>query len=348
MLCLRSTRLRVIVALTLVLATASTAQAAKQLRWKFKEGEKLPYALAQRANILIDANGIEIDIKIRQSMDVTWTVKSVASDGTAEISQKVDRVQLKMSTPFTGEVGYDSQKPDEKPGPEIWDRLGKPIEAMLGGEFTIKITPTGKVTELVMPESLLEALKSQGGGGGQGMMMSGGMFTESTIRQTIEQAVTLLPEEAAKEGTVWERELENKTPIGTQKIAVTYSYGGSEQKDGKTLEKINAKNELTFVPNEDSEVDIEMEISEQEGTGEIFFDAEAGKTINAKNKQTLTMEGDFMGNEFAQEIEMTLLLAQGTSDNLPPEEEASEDKDDDKDDKKDGDEKKDSDDKDDK
>src|SRR5581483_1800623 len=94
---------------------AGEAQAAKQLRWKFKAGEKLPYALQQSAAILIDANGIEIDVKIKQVMDLNWTVNSVGSDGVAELTQKVDRIQLTMNTPFTGEVHYDSKEPDKLP-----------------------------------------------------------------------------------------------------------------------------------------------------------------------------------------------------------------------------------------
>lgn len=318
---LRSTRLRVCMTLAALLLVAAEARAAKELRWKFKEGDKLPYAMSQTATILIDANGIEIDVKIKQIMDVVWTVKSVASDGTAEISQKVERVQLLMNTPFTGEVSYDSKQPDKVPPPELWDRMGKPIEAMLDGEFTLKISPTGKVSDVTLPEALTEALGEQRGGGGGQMMMGGGMFTESTIRQTIEQAVTPLPEEPAGEGVTWSRELENKMgPIGTQKIAVTYSYAGQENKDGKDLEKIDAKTEISFEAAEGGDADVAMEITEQEGKGSVLFDAAAGRAISAKTEQDLVLEGDFQGNEFAQEINMVLQLAAGTSENLPADE----------------------------
>lgn len=295
----------------------------------------MPYAMQQSAAILIDANGIEIDVKLKQIMDVTWTVKAVDSDGTAELLQKMERVQLSMNTPFTGEVHYDSKEPDKLPPPELWDRIGKPIEAMLGGEFTLKVTPQGKVTDLVLPEKLSAALKEQRGGGAQAMMMGGGLFTESTIRQTIEQAVLVLPSEGVGEGVSWNREYENKMgPIGTQKFAVTYNYGGQEEKDGKVLEKIESKTQVAFEPNEGSDIDAEFEITEQAGTGTILFDPAAGKTVLSKNKQELTLEGDFMGNEFAQEITLQLMLKQGTSADLPPDE-PEEKKDADSDEKKD-------------
>lgn len=340
----RPMRLWITVAAAVVCLMGTThARAAKELKWKFKQGEKLPYALQQSYAILIDANGIEIDVKLKQVMDLTWTVKSVDSDGNAELNQKVDRIQLTMNTPFTGEVKYDSKKPDETPPPELWDRIGKPLESMLEGEFALKVTPHGQVTDLVLPEKLATTLKeARGGGGGGGamMMMGGNLFTENTIRQVIEQAVLVLPKEGVGEGVTWNREFENKLgPLGTQKIAVTYNYAGDETKDGKALEKIVSKTHVTFEQNENSEIDAEMEISEQEGSGEILFDADAGKTVFSKNKQEMTMEGDFMGNEFAQEITLQLLLTQGTSADLPadePEEKADDDKkDDDKKDDKD-------------
>jgi hypothetical protein len=326
MLCLRMPRLWAgLAVMAICTLSSSQAEAAKQLRWKFKEGETMPYALRQSAGILIDANGIEIDIKLNQTMDVTWTVKSVDSDGNAELTQKIDRVQLTMNTPFTGEVSYDSKERDKVPPQELWDRIGKPIEAMLEGEFTLKVTPMGKVIELTLPEKLAAALGEQRGGGAQAMMMGGGLFTENTIRQTLEQAILVLPEQEIGDGVTWSREYENKMgPLGTQKIAVTYSYSGHEDKEGKALEKIASKTEVTFEANENNDLDAEMEITEQEGAGEILFDAEAGKTVMSKNKQKLTLEGDFQGNEFSQEITLQLVLKQGSSADLPPSESEAE------------------------
>ena len=150
-------------AAAMLLVAVNTAQADTVLKWKFKEGDKLNYALQQKADIIIDANGVEFDIKVGQTMDLTWNVKSVASDGTVELSQTVDRVQLKMSTPFTGEFVYDSKDEDNAPTGEIWDRMGGPIKALVGGEFLIKLKANGQVDEIKLPEKLTELLSQEGG-----------------------------------------------------------------------------------------------------------------------------------------------------------------------------------------
>ena len=317
--------LRVLAAAALLTAgLASTAQAAKNLEWKFKEGEKLNYALRQSVGMLADFNGIELDIKIKWTMDTAWTVKSISSDGNAQLSLKVERLQLMLNTPFTGEFKYDSADKESKPEGEVWERLGKPAEAMLEGEFALTVSKKGKVSDVKLPEDLVKALSEGGGGGGQAMMMGGGMFTESSIKQLFEQAVLPLPEESVADGVTWNKKLENKMgPLGTQKIDVVFSYAGTEEQDGKVLEKIGAKTEVAFEAAEEGDLEIEMELTEQEGTGEILFDAEAGKTVKSSITQKLTMSGDFMGNEFEQETTLNLLLQAGSSDGLPSDEEES-------------------------
>ena len=306
----------------LTVGLASTARADKKLEWKFKQGEKLNYALRQSVGMLADFNGIELDIKIRLTMDTAWTVKSVGSDGTAELGLKVDRLQMMLNTPFTGEFKYDSADKENKPEGEVWERLGKPAEAMLEGDFSMSVSKKGKVSDVKLPEKLVEGLSQRGGGGGQAMMMGGGMFTESSIKQMLEQSVLPLPEENVGEGVTWNKKMENKMgPLGTQKIDVVFNYAGTDEQDGKVLEKIGAKTEVAFEPAEGGDLDIEMELTEQEGAGEILFDAAAGKTVKSNIVQKLTMSGDFMGNEFEQETTLTLLLQAGSSDALHADEE---------------------------
>ncbi len=305
-----------------VLASASTAEAAKTLRWKFKEGDKVNYALRQKGDMNVNAGGVELEIKTLQIMDLTWTVKSVAADGTAELSQVVDRVQMKLSTPFTGDFAYDS-KSEETPEGQVWQMLGPFMEGMIGQEFTMKISPTGQISEITLPAKLQEAIAAQGsGGGGRGMMMGGG-FSEEAIKELVARAVINFPAEAIGDEP-WEQVVDVKMgPLGTQRTAITYTLAGEADADGKKLDKITLATELTLEPpgeGEESEdaPEIEMEITEQAGSGEILFDAETGRTIKSDSTQTMTMEGDFMGNEFIQERELVTVMVLGTSDNLPP------------------------------
>src|SRR5262245_37566051 len=95
------TMLRRIALAALALAVVGTfaparAQAPSGLRWKFKEGQTLRYLLSQNTSSSISVGGQSIDNTIEQAFEVTWKVKSVKSDGSAELTQVFDRAKMAM------------------------------------------------------------------------------------------------------------------------------------------------------------------------------------------------------------------------------------------------------------
>ena len=323
------------------------ARADQALRWKFKEGEKLQYALESKSDILVDAGGVEFDISTGQIMDMTWTVKKVNPDGSAEVGQSIDRLQLMINSPLTGEFKYDSKEAAEKkdeeqeseesatpgPGGQIAQQFVPILEKLIGKEITMTITPQGEVKDIKLPEELIALLNNrseQGGGRGSFFaMLMGGGFSEDSIKELLQRTVTLLPKEVPSTDTQWSREFVTKLgDAGEQKTVTKFAYEGVEERDGKKLAKIATTDETTIELKEDSDADIELEIVEQDAGGEILFDVDAGRVVEAKATLKMEIEGDFMGNEIYQERESTTILVQGTSDNLPKadeEEDASSD-----------------------
>lgn len=326
-----------------LLLTGSVAQAGQQLTWKLKEGEKLQYVLHSKSDILVDASGVEFDITTGQTMDMTWTVRKVFDDGSAEVAQSIDRLQLLINSPLTGEFRWDSKEAAKKeengeeaesdqsgapgPGGQIADQFVPLLERMIGQEFMMKVSPRGEVTELKLPAQLKEILERdrEGEGGGRGSffaMLMGGGFSEDSIRELIQRSVTLLPAEAAEEGKPWKQEFKMKLgDIGQQASVTSFAYEGIEEQDGKRLAKIATTDEMTIDLKEDSDLDFELEVVAQESKGEILFDIDAGHVVKAEGKAKIELEGYFSGNDIYQERESTTLLMLGTSDDLPAEQE---------------------------
>jgi len=320
----------------------SLAQADEALKWKFSDGEKMQYVLDSKSDILVDASGVEFDITTGQTMDMTWTVTKVHDDGSADVAQSIDRLQLVINSPLTGEFRWDSKEEAEKddeaeseeeeqpgppgPGGQIADQFVPLLEKMIGQEFTMKISPNGLVSDLKLPAQLKEILEQdQGGeGGGRGgffAMLMGGGFSEDSIRELIQRSVTLLPAEDAEAGE-WAQEFAMQLgDIGTQTTTTSFKYEGTEEQDGKKLAKISTVDETTIELKEDSDLDFELEVVAQESKGTIFFDVDAGHVYKSEGLATMELEGYFSGNEIYQERESTTLLMQGTSEDLPQEEE---------------------------
>ncbi|MBX7165226.1 MAG: hypothetical protein K1X74_02640 [Pirellulales bacterium] len=315
----------------MALACLGTTQVrAEKLTWKFKKGDKAQYASLNKMEMAIDAGGVEFTLELDQALDTTWEVMAVGSDGTAEITQTIDRLQFKLNSPFTGEFTYDSKNPVPGEG-QIWDRLGPVLESLTGQKVMLKITAQGEVKDITLPEKLVESLNAGGGGDGPSRMFGAG-FTEETVKEMINDGVLPLPADAVKDGDTWEKVKEMKLgPIGSQKTKTTYKLAGMTDKDGKQVANIEVATEVTMEAAEaEGDTEVEVELTEQEASGNVLFDPATGRTVEATTKQMVTMEGDFQGNEFIQERTITVTLKQGVNADILPapekKEEAADDK----------------------
>jgi hypothetical protein len=186
---------------------------------------------------------------------------------------------------------------------------------MVGEEFTLKVSSLGKVTDVKLPEKVLQVVNSQQNTRrGPGM---GNMAGPDQIKEQIENAFVLLPEKAIEANATWDKKTSTKMPrMGTQNTDVTYTYKGQEKKGADEIAKIDAKTQLTFEPQEGSEID--AEITEQKGTGEIAFDVTAGKVHQMSFHQKMVMNINARDREITQELESKRTLKPGKSENPPP------------------------------
>ena len=75
------------------------------LRWQLHEGDRLSY----RSEQTITTAAAGVNGTVTQVLDNAWVVNGVEPDGTARITQILERVQSKQDAP-TGSVEYDSQE----------------------------------------------------------------------------------------------------------------------------------------------------------------------------------------------------------------------------------------------
>ncbi len=300
-------------ALAVVCATliASGAQAAEALRWKLKSGEQLNYIMDRQIDGKLNLSGAEIEFKAQMIFDTTWKVKSVAADGSANIEQTLDRMQINMSSPLGGNLEYDSANPS-KPDSPAWNQV-EPMVSMLGETFKWKINPQGTVTDVELPQKLQEIFEKQKSGGNrqQGFGIGNNMFSERGIKEFIEKSVLPLPKEAPGGDESWTQSFENVIPhLGTQTTEITYSFSGQGSEDGKNVAKIASKTELTFEPADDAQAD--LEITSQKGSGAFLFDPAAGRLLKSKSTQQSAME--LSGpRDLTQEIEEVAEMRMGKS-----------------------------------
>ena len=299
--------------------SAASQAAESNLRWKFKEGQTLNYVMERGVDGKVSLSGAEFEFKMTMIFDTTWQVKSVAADGTANVEQTVDRIQINMSSPLAGTVEFDSASGKEPEAGPVWAMLQPMVDGLKGQPIKTKITPLGKVSDIEFGEKMTAAFKKQQVGQNRqaGLGIGGNAFSERGVKELITKSVLPLPETSGKDVS-WSQSFENPIPgIGTQTAETKFSLAGDETIDGKKAIKIAAVTELTFEPEENPRA--ELEITEQEAAATFFVDAVAGQLISSSGTQKAAME--LTGpQEVTQQINEKVSMRQGKSPEKPAEE----------------------------
>lgn len=284
----------------LVLAASTAASAQERLRWKFEKGKTTKYQVAQNMDIKMSVMGQNIDSKMNQTMDMGWTVESVADDGTATLRQQITRVQMTMNSPFFN-VEYDSDK-EEQPEDPVGGQLAQVFEAMVGKDFTLKMTSRGDVSDVELPDDLKEALEGAGGGA----LPGGAGFNAESLKQLVSQSSVAFPAEPVSKGKQWDTQTEAKLPFGTMKLDNKFTYQGPEQRGGKSLHKIALKPKIAIEAAPDAQV--QLAVKSQEANGTIYFDNREGRIAESTMKQKMEMELNAGGQAITQTIDQSMTM----------------------------------------
>jgi hypothetical protein len=278
------------------------AKAQTTLRYKFKQGESLPYEMDQKMKMGMNVGGQAVDMDISQTINMTWKVESVDKDGKARVTQKFDRFRFVMNGPAgIGKVEFDSKENKAPEGP-IGTMIGPVLKALASSEFSMTLDSEGKVSDFTMPEKLAESFKNLPGGGGAGQM-----FTKEGLQQMMAHGAQLLPTEAVTVGKTWHQEVTTKLPTGgTMKIDNRYTYTGPATVDGKKLEKIAIQPKLTMEG--DPAGQFKMKTKSQDAKGEIYFDNVSGRIDHTNLTQNMETEISVGGMEMTQKIEQTMSM----------------------------------------
>ena len=154
-------------ALCLLLALAADApQQQTTLRYKFKKGDRLFYAVEQKAAMKFDLGGklnpggAGQDFGALYTFRLEWTITVLDVDaaGKARIECKLDRLRLEMTGLGKDKMTVDSD--DLKAIPQEGQR--QTIKALKEQGVSLTIDPTGEASDVKMPEEIKEAGPGQG------------------------------------------------------------------------------------------------------------------------------------------------------------------------------------------
>ena len=273
--------------LAAVAGMATTGIAQESLSWKFQPGETLRYVVVQKVDMDMSVPGEQTQkMSTNQTMDMLWKINDIGADGTAKMAQVVDRVQMSSNGGPAGNMSYDSQSkaavdPRQKP---IADAFGK----IIGAEFQVSMRPSGKIDDVVVPQSLVKALTDSG--------PTGSMLTEASLKEMMTQSAVSLPADAIAPGTSWETSQQVDLNFGTMVVTSQLTYTGT--KDG--MATILTKPTIDVKPKDNALV--ELKLTKSEGQGLVLFDVAKGRI----SKSDLKLKLDLAVTRYGKTVNMTL------------------------------------------
>ena len=279
-------------------ACGRDARAQEILRWKLKAGDVLKYTTEQKTVMSVKGSMVRERKQTRtQTIQSSWNVKEVASDGIAEILQRIDRVSMRVEAPPFMPFEFDSTKPEVEVA-EPFEAESRQLKATIGAEFSFKMRPSGEIADIKISEATLKKLRDalpaeEAGQGG---------FSEQVLKDMLMQSSPPpFPQSPLEPGKSWSsKPAKVSLPQGSLVMEKVFTFQGPDPKD-PNLKLIGMEGRVTLEAGEN----VSAKIRTQEGKGSLAFDAGAGRIVSSRSTQRIEMAMSSMGQDIDQTTETT-------------------------------------------
>jgi hypothetical protein len=265
-----------------MMLSAPSALAGKTLRLKYKTGDVFQVEVVQEQKQKISMGAQTQDIPVNLTMGMTWNVDNVNADGIIDMTQSIDRVQMKMTIPMQGEVTFDSAADGEPEG--LAGMLAQGIKPMIGAKFKQKMNDRGEVLEFTVPDDVKEKLGAS--------PMVGQLLSEDTLKETFSKTAPVLPEQEVEKGFSWDSTYSapENPMLGVMSVTSKYTYVGEEKRDNKTFDKFTVTTTIGLKAAEGAPGGGAVSLGDQSSSGEVYFDAEAGYFVESTIGQKMEIK----------------------------------------------------------
>lgn len=300
----RSPRWRGPVLLSMLVAAALGAQpAAAQkvtLRWKYQAGSEMVYRVKNHQDVFVSVGGA---MSSDQTQTMRWKVTDVAPNGDATVSMTTERLQIE-SQGMGQNVKYDSDSGEAPTDPQA-----KMAAAMASVGYTMVISPDGSVKSIQgldqVREKMLAALPPEQVAMAQSM--GGELFSEETLTRMAQQNVQLFPDAPVGPGDTWERSFTVSVPVlGSMTTNTTYTLGGTEQQDGRTIATISTSGTMSMGGDSTSAMPMTVNLGDTKLDGSIDFDTDRGVTVSSTMSTNMQMTVDAGGQQMTMTMSGTM------------------------------------------
>ncbi|MCO6458973.1 MAG: hypothetical protein J5I93_27005, partial [Pirellulaceae bacterium] len=263
------------------------------LRWKLAPGQQLSLDFGQQTETSTDVNGLRLTMSLEMRMQVDWQVEQVEQDGTTRLTQTIRQLRLKMQTAGGMPIEYDSRQ--ERQSGEAAQQIAAALAPLLGSPIAVTMSSRGELREVQLTEQAAAAVEN--------LPQSSAFkrqLTREGLRQLLGQAAMVLPAEPVQPGQSWQQARELAEPQTGVKVVSKYNLEGDDPEGGLRI-TVDTRVELPAAA-------AALRIREQQQTGSLRFDSQAGRLLSSRVEQKLTTETTYRDRKIVVQASGTLTL----------------------------------------
>jgi hypothetical protein len=286
-----------------------------RLEWRFLADKPFYQKTITETTQKMTVGGNEVAQTQKQTFLFRWVPVRQLPDRSWVVKQKIQEVQVDIE--LTGnKIRYDSTKPDGN------NPLASFLDALVGSELTLTISPRKKVTKVEGRDALLEKFV-KANPACKGLLEV--LLSESSLAQMAEPLFAPLPGKSVKKGERWAEESKvDMGGVGSCAILSSYVFEGPDRSD-KTLGRIAVTQKLTYraaAPGAGGALPFKVvgtDFKKSEGSGTIWVHLKKGRIERSKSAVRLTgkMTIDIGGMNTDIDIDQTQQVTITTFDVLP-------------------------------
>lgn len=283
---------------------APVAWAQTEIRYQFKKGDVSRQVMTQSISMNMTLPGptpMVIRNNIHQQMYLETTNEEVLADGSCKQRQAIKRMIVKTASDGVAGAGvefeFDSDSGETPEGPLAAVML-QTLKPMIGAEWQHTISPQGKVSDIKVPEKVIEAMKNN-----PGAAMMGNLATAEGLKQLTADASMVFPDKPLSLNDTWDSDISMKMPFGEMITTKTMKYLGPGENG---MERFGLSTRLAFKAKEDSPA--QLTIADNKSDGEVLFDNRQGKFERSKLHQVTQMRVTVAGQTINQVVTTDVLL----------------------------------------
>lgn len=304
----------------LALGLGGLAHGQVTLSYKFATGSDVVYRTDVDVDQTLTINGQAVPTKSKQVVRTRQTVGEARPDGSIPLLQTIESLKTELELPGGIQMSVDTEDNAPAPADELPQLrpIREAVRALDGATFTIVVGPDGKVSGIEGSETAIKAENLD-------PMIKESLqarFDASVLKRDAAQEIERFPTILVRPGETWEKtEVMDLGSGQTLTFRKQYEYAGTVEKDGKTLDRVTAKDlSVTYamVPNPALPVTVDKsDLKIESSTGELLFDREKGQPVSSSGKVHITGTLDMTLNGQALPAALDLTMSMSTSQEEP-------------------------------